>query len=76
MSINWKKSAFIVADIALAVYLILAITAFNRPDAQHDVCSEVKIEIKEGVVKGFLNADEIKLQLQRAKLYPLGDLME
>lgn len=76
MSINWKKSAFIVADIALAVYLLLAITAFNRPDALHDVCSEVKIEIKEGVVKGFLNADEIKLQLQRAKLYPLGDLME
>ncbi len=76
MIINWKKSATILVDAALLVYLLFAITAFNRPDALQDVCSEVKIDIKEGVVKGFLNADEIKLQLQRAHVYPLGDLME
>lgn len=63
-------------DIAIAVYLVLAITAFNRPDELYNVCSEVKIDIQEGAVKGFLNPDEIKAQLQQAHLYPLGDPME
>ena len=76
MNINWKKSAIVVIDLALAVYLVMAIMAFNRPDVLHHVCTEVKIDIKEGVVKGFLSADAIKLQLQRAKLYPLGSPME
>ena len=75
MTINWKKSAIVVADILLGIYLILAITAFNRPDEVSDVCGEVKIDIKDGVVKGFLNADEVKAELQHAKLYPLGDPM-
>ena len=76
MSIDWKKSAIVLIDIAIAVYLVLAITAFNRPDELYDVCSEVKIDIQEGAVKGFLNPDEIKAQLQQAHLYPLGDPME
>ncbi len=76
MSINWKKSAIVLTDLAIAAYLFLAITAFNRPDAVSDVCSEVKIDIQEGVVRGFLNADEIKTELIRARLYPLGDRME
>jgi len=75
VTFNWKKTALVVADIAIGVYLILAVTAFNRPDELNDVCSEVKIDIKDGIVKGFLNADEVKLQLQRAHLYPLGELM-
>ena len=73
MSINWKKSFIILIDMALAVYLVLAITAFNRPDELSDVCTEVKIDMEEGVVKGFLTPDEIKHELQR--LYPLGDPM-
>ena len=76
MSIDWKKSAIVLIDIAIAVYLVLAITAFNRPDELYNVCSEVKIDIQEGAVKGFLNPDEIKAQLQHAHLYPLGDPME
>ena len=75
MSINWKKSFIILIDMALAVYLVLAITAFNRPDELSDVCTEVKIDIEEGVVKGFLTPDEIKRELQHARLYPLGDPM-
>lgn len=76
MNINWKKSAIVVADIAIAIYLLLAITAFNCPDTVSDVCTEVKIEIQEGVVSGFLNAEEIKAELIHARLYPLGDRME
>ena len=75
MSVNWKKSFIILIDMALAVYLVLAITAFKRPDELSDVCSEVKIDIEEGVVKGFLTPDEIKHELQHARLYPLGDPM-
>lgn len=73
MTLNWNKYAIILADCLLAAYLLLAITAFNRPDASSDVCNEVNIQIEENIVKGFLSADDIKLQLQRARLYPLGD---
>ena len=75
MNVNWKKSFIILIDTVPAVYLVLAITAFNRPDELSDVCKEVKIDIAEGEVKGFLTPDEIKHQLQHARLYPLGDPM-
>ena len=32
MTVNWKKYTVILIDIALAVYLVMAITAFNKPD--------------------------------------------
>ncbi|MDE5550057.1 MAG: cell division protein FtsQ, partial [Bacteroidaceae bacterium] len=75
MTFNWKKIAIITTDVILAVYLLLAVTAFNRPDEQGNVCSGVSINIQDGLSKGFLNANEIKSQLQRAKLYPLGYFM-
>ena len=76
MTINWKKISIALIDLMLGVYLVLAITAFNRPDEINDVCNEVNIKIKDCAVKGFLNADAVKLQLQRAKLYPLGLSMD
>ena len=76
MSFNWKRTAIVLTDAFLAVYLVLAITAFNSPDEMNSTCNEVKIHIQDGLVMGFLNANEVKGQLQRAKLYPLGDVME
>lgn len=76
VSFNWNKTIFVLIDLVLGVYLILAITAFNKPDELNSTCGEVSINIKDGIVKGFLNADEVKVQLQRARLYPLGELME
>ena len=73
MTFDWKKYAIILADGLLAVYLLLAVTAFNRPDESSEVCNEVNIHIEESIIKGFLKADDIKVQLQRAHLYPLGD---
>ena len=73
---NWKKTAIIVIDVALAVYLLLAITAFNKPDGKDMVCNKVRIDIKDGVVDGFLNVDEIKSILVRHKIYPLAKPME
>ena len=72
---NWKKIGILTADIILGVYLVLAITAFNRPDDQNAVCREVKINITDGAGNGFLNVNEVKMQLQHAKIYPLGDRM-
>lgn len=75
MTVNWEKTAVVLIDIALVVYLVLSITVLNHPDEQNSVCNEVKIDIRDGAVQGFLNADEIKAQLQHSKLYPLGDPM-
>ena len=51
MTFNWKKTAVVLIDIALVVYLVFAITAFNKPDELTNVCNEVKINIKEDVVR-------------------------
>lgn len=76
LSINWKKTAVVVLDIAITVYLVLALTAFNRPDAPVTVCSEVKIDIEQDGSEGFLNADEVKKFLETNKLYPLAKPLE
>ena len=74
---NWKKNLLMVVNILLAVYLFFAITSFNQPvDGNELVCSQVKIDIKDAVVDGFLNANEIKSILQKAKLYPLAQPMD
>lgn len=72
MTFNWKRYSLIAANIAVGIYLTLAMTAFNKPDMTGKICTQVKIDINESVVKGFLNADEIKTILVRANLYPLG----
>ena len=73
---NWKKTAIILIDIVLACYLFLAITAFNKPDDQKSVCTQVDINIADGKVDGFLGDAEIREQLQRAKIYPQGQPMQ
>ena len=72
MSFNWKKSIIVVFDIVIAAYLILAVTAFNKPAERASVCSEVKIDIDDEMPDGFLNANEIKQMLERQRLYPLA----
>ena len=72
MTFAWKKIAIVVADVAIAVYLLLAVTAFNEPYGSDAVCSQVKIDIGSGISDGFLDADEIKKLLQSKRMYPLG----
>ncbi len=73
MSQIWKKTIIVMVDILLAVYLVFSVTTFNRPDELSNVCTEVKIDITDDMVNGFLNPDDVKAQLQHARLYPLGD---
>lgn len=70
--INWKKTLLVAADVLLGVYLLLAVTAFNKPDNADLVCSQVKIDIADSGTEGFLNVDEIKKILQKNSMYPLG----
>ena len=75
MTFNWKKSLIIVFDIAIAAYLVLAVTAFNKPAEKATVCSEVNIDIEDEIVDGFLDAKAVKNVLEKARLYPLGHPM-
>lgn len=75
MSINWKKPLIILLDIALAAYLVMAITAFNKPDESNDVCNDIKIQFNESIVEGFLCEEEIKNILKHNGIYPLAQQM-
>ena len=61
----------IATDVLLAVYLFVAVTAFNEPDYTAVVCNKVNIDVSDNVASGFLSAAEIKGILQRQGLYPL-----
>lgn len=71
MHINWKKVTIITLDIVLGIYLMIAITEFNKPDEKDRICTKVNINIQDEMTNGFLNAQEIKKRLESKKLYPL-----
>ena len=75
MTINWKKIILTALCVVIAVYLLLAMTVFNTVNANSKVCTMVKINIADGVVDGFLDADDIKGMLQQKGLYPKGKQM-
>lgn len=76
MTAYWKKIVIITLDIAVATYLVIAITAFNKPDEKATVCSEVDIDITQGVVDGFLNTKEVKTLLEKQHIYPMAQEMK
>ena len=73
--LNWKKIITIVLDLALAVYLVLAVSAFNKPDQTAQVCTKVSINIADETTDGFIKTSEIKKRLEKAGLHPLGKPM-
>ena len=75
MSINWKKTLIVLCDIVIAGYLVMAVTAFNKPDMAATHCTEVKTDIEQNIVDGFLTADEISKMLRQEKVYPLSKSM-
>lgn len=76
MTFNWKKILVRTLSVATAAYLLLAVTAFNKPEGKAKVCTQVKIDIADTAVDGFLDADEIKRILQQKGVYPLGKDMD
>lgn len=76
MTINWKQTLMVACNIAVGIYLVLAVTAFNDPDeAMTKECTEVKIDIEKESMEGFLNPSEVKTLLTQHKIYPLSQPM-
>ena len=47
MTINWKQTFMVACNIAVGIYLVLAVTAFNDPDeAMAKECTEVELDIE------------------------------
>lgn len=72
---DWKKIAFGAFNIMLGGYLVLAMTAFNKPD-DSQVCRNIRITIEKGVVEGFLSSNDIKAMLNEDGISPIGQSME
>jgi len=66
-----KKIVLWVANGALAVYLVLAVTAFNRPDESRDICTRVVVDVADANAGGFIDGKEVSRRLTEAGLYPL-----
>ena len=66
-----KKYIIILIDIVLAVYLLLAVTAFNSPKELVKKCTKVNINVTDEWTYGFLDAEEIKAILTKKGIYPL-----
>lgn len=75
MRLNWKKTSIVILDIVLGAYIILAFTAFNKPDEDCRICTKVNINIQDESTNGFINAKEIKNRLEKGHIYPLSKKM-
>ncbi len=67
----WKKIILVSFNIVLAAYLVLAMSAFNKPDTEI-VCHDVDITIEEDVMPGFLTCEKVKQMLSADHLSPIG----
>jgi cell division protein FtsQ len=63
---NWKKSFIITFDVFIAIYIGLAMTAFNKPDETADICRDLHISIVQNAEKGFLNENDVRLMLSHS----------
>jgi len=69
---NWKKALLIAADVVLGIYLVLAVTAFNKPDDATLTCQRLRISIRGGAVEGFLTNQDVERMLKDDHLDPRG----
>jgi len=72
---NIKKFILYAVNALLAVYLILAVTAFNKPDESRDVCTKVLIDVADANAGGFIDNKEVQRRLSEAGLFPLHKRM-
>ena len=70
--VNWKKILIITFNVIIAIYLVLAVTAFNKPTEKAAVCKDVRIVIDKGVIEGFLTPDRVRTMLVQNQVSPVG----
>ena len=71
--VNWKKMVFVAFNAVLGTYVVLAMTAFNKPDTKQ-VCRDVVINIEEGIMEGFLTPSDVKRLMEKDGISPVGQL--
>ena len=76
MKLRLKRILTVALCVALSVYVVLAMTAFNNPREAYPVCTKVMINIEDESTNGFLSADEIRRILERGRLYPFKKRMK
>lgn len=72
---NFKKIILYVLNTVLAVYLVLAVTSFNKPDEARQVCNKVTINVSDATTGGFIDTKEVRKRLTANGLYPLNKRM-
>lgn len=70
----WKKLALVFFALVVAVYMVLAMTAFNAPD-EEVICKGVSITMQNGHEKGFLTEADVKKMLTLDHINPEGQSM-
>lgn len=70
-----KKYVLWLVNSLLAVYLVLAVTAFNKPDESREVCTRVCIDVADGNNGGFIDNKEVCRRLKNVGLFPLHKKM-
>ena len=72
MSVRAKKVCLVIADLCIAVYIVVAFSAFNKPEREHRVCKDVNITVADAATNGFINVKEVQNRLKGLHLYPQG----
>ena len=72
MRFNWKKILLCTVDVVIGGYLVVAVTAFNKPDESSLICRKVNIYIQDEVTNGFITTKEVKRRLDTSELQPIG----
>ncbi len=76
LRINWKYCTLVVIDLVIVVYLVFAMTSWNKPDETPRQCSKVEIKIEDENENGFLKTAEVKTLLEKKNLYPLNKRLD
>lgn len=75
MKLFRSKIFFVVSDVLIAVYLLVAFCSFDKKGGNHTPCNKVSIDIADNVTSGFIDAKIIKDRLQKNGIYPMGKEM-
>ena len=67
MRIRWKKIIITTLDFLLAIYLIVAVTSWNKPDESKELCTQVNINISDSNNAGFLTARRNQADIKEGK---------
>ena len=67
MRFNWKKILLCTVDVVIGGYLVVAVTAFNKPDESSLICRKVNIYIQDEVTNGFITTKEVKRRLDTSE---------